>query len=272
MAGLLGFLAAGVAKGAGAGIVAEAKAKREAAIAELENSRLLSREATDREFRSKEGQLDRNARLSESQADRDFRAKEGELDRTSRADLTRMGQEETITGEGGELLVRSGDKTRRVTDEAGKPVKALSKTSDTPADVRTAEWLITKGIVKTPEEAWKYVRQTRGSDATPMEIEKMVETAVKTELGDSIGAPDPKAVEESRTRNRDRILKGLGIGETEADADSSKTTTAATARPEGMSDAQAIDEARKAIKLGAPPEMVRKRLQDAGIDPDKAGL
>lgn len=73
MAGLLGFLAAGAAKGAGDGIVAEAKARREAAIKELENTRLVSRENTSRAFQASESQLDRASRSQESQADRTFR-------------------------------------------------------------------------------------------------------------------------------------------------------------------------------------------------------
>lgn len=74
MAGLGAFLAAGAAKGVGSGIVAEARARREAAISELENSRLLQREQASREFQT-----------SERIAAQEFKTKEGDLDRATLA-------------------------------------------------------------------------------------------------------------------------------------------------------------------------------------------
>lgn len=74
MAGFLAYMAAGAAQGAGQGIVAEAKAKREAALATLEHSRTVQREESSREFQR-----------SERIAGEEFRSREGALDRAATA-------------------------------------------------------------------------------------------------------------------------------------------------------------------------------------------
>ncbi|MEC5323316.1 hypothetical protein [Aurantimonas sp. A3-2-R12] len=251
MAGLLGFLAAGAAKGAGEGIVAEARAKREAAIADLENSRLLSRE----------------------QADRDFRAGEGDKSRAATAAEGRLNRSEIVTAEDGTSMIFDGQGARSLKDDTGKSVKTLrTSKSDAPSDVRTAEWLITQGIAKTPEDAWTKVRSAREGVTTSADIEEMTEKAVKTELGDSIRPPKPEEVEESRQRNRARIMKNLGIGDTNDGGTSSAPEPAKVVRPAGMDDAEIIEQAKDAIRKGGDAAGIRSDLRMLGIDPAKAGI
>jgi hypothetical protein len=59
MAGLLGYALAGGLAGYGNSLVEDAKAKREAAMEELRNSRLMEREDRDRSFRREEGEANR---------------------------------------------------------------------------------------------------------------------------------------------------------------------------------------------------------------------
>lgn len=261
MAGLLGFLAAGAVKGAGDGIVAEAKAKREAAIAELEHSRLLSREQTDRDFRS-----------SEAAIARDFSASESAKSRAASAEEGRLGRIDTLTAEDGTTLLRDGETVRPLKGEDGKPVKTLSTSKDSkPADVASAEWLIKNGAATDAADAWSKVRSAREGQTTAADIEEMTEKAVKTELGDSFTPPSPEQVQESRDRNRARIMKNLGIGDT-ADGGGSAPDPAKVVRPKGVTDEQIIEQARTAIAQGADATAVRSRLTTMGIDPKEAGL
>jgi hypothetical protein len=66
MAGFLGYVVAGAGMGLGKGMVAEANAKREAAMKELEYERQIARDESDRSFRSQENQKQRDFSAGES--------------------------------------------------------------------------------------------------------------------------------------------------------------------------------------------------------------
>ncbi len=275
MAGLLGFLAAGAVGGLGDGIVAEAKAKREAAIADLANTRLVQREDADRSFRSSEADKGRSFQASEGALDRSYRTEEADKSRSATAEQGRLGRIETVTRDDGTTMLRDGDKFSPATDSEGKPVKMLrtSKT-EAPSDVRTAEWLVQQGIAKTPGEAWDKVRSAREGVTSPADVEKMTEAAVKTEFGSSLAPPSPEEVQASRAKNRTRILQNLGLADDPASGKESKpgAAPATVERPKGVTDAQVIAEAAAALKRGAPEDAVRTRLKSMGIDPKEAGL
>lgn len=249
MAGLFGFMAAGALQGTGEQIVEQAKAKREAALEELRHGRLLERDRAEMEFRS-----------SERKAGQEFQAGENEK---TRAFQTEIGGD-LVTLEGGESGVRVGSTVKPLTDPDGKRVKAIGSKTEDPADVKTAEWLVKNGIAKDKAEAWDKVRTAREGRTTPADIEKMVEDAVKTEFGDSLTPPKPDQIEESRKRNRTRILKNLGLEE-----DGGKQEIQ---RPAGASDEQIISQAKDAIAKGADKMAVKSRLRQLGIDPATAGL
>ncbi|RFC65026.1 hypothetical protein DYI37_03940 [Fulvimarina endophytica] len=264
MAGLLGFLAAGAAKGAGAGIVAEARARREAAISELEHSRLLQREQADRDFRSKEAATARGFQAEQNELSRE----ESRLDREARREESRAGREEVMTGSDGVTLLRDGDTVRPVKDQDGNPIKSAPSKSNDPADVQTANWLVREGIATDSKEAWTILKRASEKQTTPADVERMVEKAVDTELGGGLVPPSREAIEESRERNRIRIRTNLGL-ETEEEPSRS---TAPVSRPEGASDADIIKQANDALAAGAPANAVKARLESFGIDPSKVGL
>jgi hypothetical protein len=171
MAGLLGYAAAGALSGYGKGIVDEAKARREEALRELEHSRLMQREQMDRDFRS-----------SENEKSRQFQASENEKTRTAQGDV--------MTLEDGTAALRQGSTVTPITGEGGKPVKTLRKTSEsTPADVQTAEWLVSRGVAKDVNEAWSMVRRTRENpEGGRAAIFKAFLSALKPEFGNVDGA------------------------------------------------------------------------------------
>jgi uncharacterized protein YidB (DUF937 family) len=112
MAGFLAYALAGAASGAGEGMIAEARAKREAAMEELRNSRLMEREDRDRSFRS-----------SEREASQGFTAGENER--------TRAFQRETggtlLDGPEDTLFREQGGVANPVTDAEGNPISGLRR-------------------------------------------------------------------------------------------------------------------------------------------------
>jgi hypothetical protein len=85
MAGLLGYALAGGLAGYGNSLVEEAKAKREAAMEELRNSRLMEREDRDRSFRT-----------SEREASQGFSARENAANRAQQGISTSIGADGTM--------------------------------------------------------------------------------------------------------------------------------------------------------------------------------
>jgi hypothetical protein len=165
MAGLLAYVAAGMAKGAGDSMIEKAKAKREDAREELRYQRQVARDEADRGFRRGERQetqefqtnervgrqefdagqadADRGFRRGEAETQRTYDAEQRALDRTSqqilqgsRLSAERRRQLETddqftqfYTNENGELVgVRKVGPAEVIKDENGNPVKAQTKT------------------------------------------------------------------------------------------------------------------------------------------------
>lgn len=79
--GLFGYLLAGAAEGVGTSIVDKAKAKREAALKELEYSRLLDRDQAQRDFSASQAELQREFTAEQNDLDRLDEAKRAEADR-----------------------------------------------------------------------------------------------------------------------------------------------------------------------------------------------
>lgn len=144
----------------------EIKAEREARLQELEAQRQDRRLADERDFRSKEAEIGRNFEAgqtskteafqsSENQKERDFRSKEAAAGREAQGDL--------INDDKGTTYSRTGSTATPLKDDQGNPIKVASggKAQDKPAEVSTAEWLISQGVAKTPAEAWKMVRSAR---------------------------------------------------------------------------------------------------------------
>ena len=153
----------GMAKGVGGGLLEAARAKREAALKEIEEARQDRRLQEDREFRSQEAAIGRSAQAAENEKDRAER----------RADREMTGGSYQETDEG--IVHIKGGKATQVTGADGKPV---TKKKDMP----TAE-----------------------------EFEKMVETATKTEVGESMVPPKPAEVDAIRERNRLRLRQSFGM-------------------------------------------------------------
>ena len=296
--GFLAYALAGAATGAGQGMVAEARAKREAVMEELREQRLMARE--DRQFGR---QMQRDDTQWERQIQRDDRQweRQQQRDMMSGGDVVRL--------EGGRDVVRRGNQVFDLTDAEGNPVNVARTTSDSaaPADVRTAEWLIDQGVARDPADAWRLVRQAREnpasraslvtqvyrsmsgnfmdqrSDEEQMEAaERFVDRLMQQEQrgpsrsqeqqpetprirNQQAPAPTPQAQRESRPapRNEAGAAAGRAIGQ---------AARGDQGLPAGMTPEEAIEEARAAIERGADVAAVRSRLRAMGIDPSEAGI
>lgn len=255
MAGLLGFMAAGAASGAGKGIVAEAQAKREAAIATLADTRLNQREDKDRAFRSQE-----------SADDRAFRSQEGGLDRA----VTRENQGETLTLDDGSVVRRSGTTVKPVTSADGKPVKTSRSDKDMPADVRTAEWYETA----TPEQREAFDASRGG--IKPADRARLVVDHVKTLKEAALLSGDERTEDELYTAAEEFVDRSLAPASSRSAPSPSTPPEGAEApaikRPTDVSKENLIQQAQEAVKNGKDPTAVASTLRSWGIDPKEAGL
>jgi hypothetical protein len=200
----------------------EIKAEREARLQELEAQRQDKRLADERDFRSKEAEIGRNfesgqtdktiaaakdARTQnetftsgESQKERDYRSGEAEKAREAGGDL--------ITDDQGNSYSRVGSKASKVVDDQGNPIKAVSgKATDKPAEVSTAEWLITQGVAPDAATAWKMVRSARADpDKSRASIYKAwLDALTKGQLGNA----DPVELEKNAREATDKTLQYL---------------------------------------------------------------
>jgi len=242
---------------------ADALAKREEALsqANFERQRVLAGEA--RQFQTEQDQAQRSFTQAENDknraADQAYRdkslAQEEERIRLAKEQSGDVVQTETGPG------LRRGTTVEPITDKDGKPVKLAGTAKDKPADVATAEWLITNGVAKDATDAFRLIKQGVKADVAPAEIEKMVETATKTELDGRFGV-SPEEVQQIREQNRTRIEKNLGIVKEEK-------SSAPAATDQTFID-KSLENARQAIAAGKPRDAVIERLKAAGIDP--AGL
>jgi len=100
----------GAAKGLGGGLLEAARAKREAALREVEEARADRRLAEDRKFRSDEAAIGRNAQAAENEKDR--------ADRRLEREQTGGTYQETDEG----IVHLKGGKATPVTGDDGKPI------------------------------------------------------------------------------------------------------------------------------------------------------
>lgn len=220
----LGMILGGMAKGVGDGLVEQAKAKREEALAQLkfERDRQLAGEARD--FQAEQNEKTRAYQTAENESQRAYQSNENALNRTADADyrekVLQQNKEKLdwdkessgtpVTLEDGTTGNLRGATVEPIKDTAGNPVKITTKSKDaTPADVATAEWLVSKGVATDMTDAWNKVKQGVKADPSAADVEKMVETAVKTEFDGQFGVK-PEDIQASRERNRARIEKNLG--------------------------------------------------------------
>jgi hypothetical protein len=258
MAGLFGYIAAGAAEGVGTSIVDEARAKREAAIEDLRHQRLMDREGADREFRT-----------SERQAGQAFSAQQNQLSRENSGDL--------VTLDDGSSAVRSGSTVKPLTDASGKPVKAARKdTSENPAEVKAAEWLIKTGVAKDPADAWNKVKAAKNNDNQRAKLVLDTYKTMKEDYSDTRTEPEKRQAAQDLVDDLIRQDDGAGAKEkptgTTEEAPSSTPGDRVVSRPKDMSDDAVVKQAQDALAKGADKAKVAARLRQLGLDPAKAGL
>lgn len=243
MPGLFGYLAAGAAEGVGKSMVEQAKAKREAALEELRHRRLLERDEASRAFERGENEKNRAA-LAERDA-------------------------EMITLEDGTAGLRKGSKVETLTGPDGKPVKAITTQNTDPSEVKTAEWLVRNGVAADAKEAWDKVRSARTSADSRAKLIIDAYKAMKEDPADQ----RPDSVKRAEAEQMvDSMISGGGGGkktssDMAAEASSKSPSDKGFRRPDGVTDAQVLSEARQAIKRGADKAKVSERLRSMGIDP-----
>lgn len=224
----------------------EIKAEREARLQELEAQRQDRRLADEREFRSREAELGRNFEAGENektraatrenredtqkyqsgenQEERSFRReeREGGQDfesterqkerdyRSTEADKQREAAGDLVTDDKGNSYSRTGSKVKPITGDDGKPVKLATTGSaaSKPAEVSTAEWLVTQGVAPDAATAWKMVRSARSDpDKSRASIYKAwLDALTKGQLG----TPDPAELEKQAREATEKTLQYLG--------------------------------------------------------------
>jgi hypothetical protein len=256
MAGF-GMILGGAVKGYGEGVLAEAQAKRKAALDAIEAERQDRRIAEDREFRSREAEIGRTAQSEENEKQRQFSAGENEKNRSTQGTYS-------TTDDGSSVFVQ-GDKAKPVTGEDGKPVKMATSKDAKPAEIATAEWLVQQGVAGDVKEAWAMVRSSRTDpEKSRAGIYKEWLRTLKPEFGN---VKDPAKLQEEATRMTEQTMRMLE----QADAPAGDKP-APGKRPAGVSDDAVIKQAQDAIAAGADKAAVRTRLMEMGIDPAAAGL
>lgn len=245
-----GFILGGAAKGLGTGFVEQAKAKREAALEELRYQRQTERDQTERDFRAGESQKDRDFRSSQSDADRAFRAEESERTRAAGGDI--------MTGADGGSYRVQGSEARPIVGPDGETFKGAPKSTDTPAQVQTAEWLIRNGVAADPAEAWDKVNSAKENKEARA---RLVVDVYKSMKDSDYGRTPDEELRSSAQKMVDTLING-----------ESAPSPAQSIRPQGMDDATVIQQAKDAISKGADAAKVRSRLREMGIDPKDAGL
>lgn len=274
MAGGLLMALGGAMKGYGDATLDElkeaAKAKREEALADAQFERQRALAADTRQFQSDETQKQRDFSMGENEKSRAESAKNRESDEAFRRDTLEIQRRtaDRADRDSGDLIqtqdgpmVRRGTTAEPVVGKDGKPVKIMSPSKDNPADVVTMEYLITKGVAKDYDDAWTKVKQGVNPQAEPADVERMVETATKTELDGKFGV-SKEEIQKTREENRARIMKNLGMDKQQGQ--SSGPSSGDTDKDAFIK--QSIDNARAAISAGKPRDKVIERLKAAGID------
>lgn len=259
MAGLFGALVAGAAEGVGTSMVDQAKAKREAALEQMRFDR-------DAAFRRGENEADRSFRQSERIADQAFTAGENAKTREAAGDVVRL--------EDGSSGVRSGTTVKPLTGADGKPVNIRSKSDENdPADVRTAEWLLEKGVAKDYDEAWKRVKSAKDNPNARGKLVLDTYKILKEDFGDR--RTDAEKRDAAKQLVDELITEEDGeapAAEPGAAPEGEQPKSKPIERPKGMTDDEIVSQAQEAVKAGKDKVAIRSRLRELGIDPAKAGI
>lgn len=254
---------------------ADALAKREEALsqANFERQRLLA--ADTRQFQADEAQKQRDFTAGQDDKQRAFSTSEKEKDRAAdtdyrtksldiqrqELDLKKQEAGDLIQTDQGPML-RRGTTAEPIKSADGTTIKVTATDKDKPADIATAEWLIQKGVAKNYEDAWTKVKQGVKADVQPADVEKMVETATKTELDGKFGVSEDE-IQSIREKNRARIEKNLGLSQ-QKNGKPASGDQASTGKDEFIR--QSRENAKAAIAAGKPRDQVLKRLEAAGVD------
>ena len=144
MTGLFAYALGGALQGFGGGLKEQAIAKREAALADLANQRLVQREEADRAFRREEGERSRLFESEQHRMNREF-----QLD-SRQGDLIDMGD--------GKFGVRKGSTVEPLVDTEGNPAAVNKKTGrwmtaeekqDAGIDQKASIWIEADGTPKS---------------------------------------------------------------------------------------------------------------------------
>ena len=281
----LAYGLAGALSGFGTGIVEEARNKREERLLWMKREWQLADRDDDRAF-----QLQRDEISHSRQIERDNLAhtRQSERDEATR-NFAREGRGTIVTGQDGSQYRIDGDTATQITGPDGEPFRgARAGDSQSPAEVRTAEWLIEQGVATDASDAWNKVRRAREN---PNSRASLVTQVYRSMLSDVMDRRSDEEKQQSAQDFVDRLLR-VEDGEEET-APQSRGTRAlpplredtelgaqiggmvqprAVERPEGATDEAIIEDAKAAIRRGAPREQVRERLRRLGIDPSKAGI
>ncbi len=253
MVGMFSYIAGGALEGVGNSMVEQARAKREAALEDLRHNRLMEREGMERDYRT-------NERMA-SQA---FTADQNRQTREASGDLVTLGD--------GSSGVRSGSTVKPLKDASGKPVRAVGDKSESPADVKAAEWLIKTGVATTPEEAWNKVRAAKSNDN---QRAKLVIDTYKTIKEDPTDTRTDAEKRQAAQELVDELISSDEAGGSKAapkEETAPGTTGDRVTRRTGSTDDEIIKEAKDALAKGVDKDKINSRLRQLGIDPSKAAL
>jgi hypothetical protein len=158
MAGMLGFLAGGLAEGTGQGMVLEGKQMREDALKALEHDRSMQRDAAreeaagvrqERSLSASKENLELTIGAADTRAERSDARADSRAQRAADAAAIRHNQSieaeaqkvtKTVQGEDGRWYGVTSIGKKVDLDVKGAP-PALAKSDQMPADVKSAEWL-----------------------------------------------------------------------------------------------------------------------------------
>lgn len=224
MAGFLMAVAGGALQGTGQGIVAEARAKREAALEAMREQRADARSQTDRDWRSAEADEERSSRTAENDKERTLRLQDAKTERdwrTSEAEKQRAGQGDVVQLDDGSYANRTGSSVKPLTTEDGKPVKLRSVASgEKSAEIKSAEWLIENGVAKDPTEAWEKVKSARDNPNSRAKLVLDTFKIMKEDYGD-------QRTDDEKRQAAEAFVDGLTDGADAArPADSAKISPA----------------------------------------------
>jgi hypothetical protein len=220
----------------------EIKAEREARLQELEAQRQDRRLAEERDFRSKEAEIGRNFDASQTEKSQAFTSSENQKERDYRsteAGKAREASGDLVTDDKGTTYSRTGSTAKPLVDDKGNPIKVASggKAADKPAEVSTAEWLISQGVASTPAEAWKMVRSARADpDKSRASIYKAWLDALTK---GALGTPDAADLQKQAQDATEKTLQYLDQEPSDAGAGSqggSGASKAATPRTQDTED------------------------------------